>query len=103
MLQNSIHYTDGGGQIEVSSQLLASGVEVTIHDSPPGVPEHEHQQLFDRLYRVESSKNRASDGSGLGLTICKAIVEAHKGTINIASSPLGGLAITSFLPFTQNR
>jgi len=103
LLQNSIHYTDGGGQIEVSSQLLASGVEFTIHDSPPGVPEYEHQQLFERLYRVESTKKRAIDCSGLGLTICKAIVEAHKGTINIASSPLGGLAITSFLPFTQNR
>ena len=100
-LQNSIHYTDGGGQIEVSSQQIASGVELTVSDSTPGVPEHEQQQLFERLYRVESSRNRATGGSGLGLAICKAIIEAHSGTINIASSPLGGLAITSYLPFTQ--
>jgi len=103
LLQNSIHYTDDGGQIEVSSQLVAAGVEVTVHDSPPGVPEHEQQRLFERLYRVESSRSRSTSGSGLGLAICKAIIEAHSGTINIASSPLGGLAITSCLPFVQTN
>ncbi len=101
LLQNSIHYTDEGGKIEVSPQLVASGIEVTVHDSTPGVPEEELEQLFERFYRRKSSRSRDTGGSGLGLPICKAIIEAHDGTINIASSPLGGLAITSFLPFTQ--
>ena len=55
-------------------------------------------RLFDRFYRVESARDRASGGSGLGLSICKTIVEAHGGTIAAALSPLGGLAMTIELP-----
>jgi two-component system sensor histidine kinase BaeS len=101
LLQNSLDYTDRGGQIYLSTQAVRSGIEITVQDSAPGVPEQEHRQLFERLYRKESSRNRATGGSGLGLNICKAIVEAHHGSIAIASSPLGGLAITSRLPLTQ--
>lgn len=101
LLQNSLDYTDRGGQINLSTQAVRTGIEITIQDSAPGVPEHEHRKLFERLYRKKSSRNRANGGSGLGLSICKAIVEAHHGTIAIASSPLGGLAITSWLPFSQ--
>ena len=90
MLQNSLDYTDRGGEINLSSRAVRSGIEITVQDSAPGVPEQEHLQLFERLYRKESSRNRATGGSGLGLSICKAIVEAHHGTITIASSPLGG-------------
>jgi two-component system sensor histidine kinase BaeS len=101
LLQNSLDYTDPGGQINLSTRTARSGIEITVQDSAPGVPEQEHPQLFERLYRKESSRNRATGGSGLGLSICKAIVEAHHGSIAIASSPLGGLAITSWLPLTQ--
>ena len=101
LLQNSLDYTDRGGQINLSTRAVRTGIEITVQDSAPGVPEQEHPQLFERLYRKESSRNRATGGSGLGLCICKAIIEAHHGTIAIASSPLGGLAITSWLPLTQ--
>ncbi len=101
LLQNSLNYTDPGGQINLSIQAVRSGIEITVQDSAPGVPEQEQPQLFERLYRRESSRNRATGGSGLGLSICKAIVESHHGTITITSSPLGGLAITSKLPLTQ--
>ena len=101
LLQNSLDYTDCGGKINLSALAVRSGIEVTVQDSAPGVPKLEHSKLFERLYRKESSRNRATGGSGLGLSICKAIIEAHHGTIAIASSPLGGLAITSWLPLTQ--
>ena len=101
LLQNSLDYTDPGGQINLSIRAVRSGIEVTVQDSVPGVPEQEQPQLFERLYRREASRSRATGGSGLGLSICKAIVEAHHGTITITSSPLGGLAITSWLPLTQ--
>ena len=101
LLQNSLDYTDGGGEINLSSRAVRSGIEITVQDSAPGVPEQEQPQLFERLYRKESSRNRATGGSGLGLSICKAIIEAHHGTIAITTSPLGGLAITSWLPLTQ--
>ena len=54
--------------------------------------------LFDRLFRVESSRNRAVGGAGLGLSIAKAIVEAHRGRIDAQASPLGGLRIAVELP-----
>ena len=101
LLQNSLDYTDHGGKINLSTLAVRSGIEITVQDSAPGVPEQEHSKLFERLYRRESSRNRATGGSGLGLSICKAIIEAHHGTIAIASSPLGGLAIASWLPLAQ--
>ncbi len=101
LLQNSLDYTDPGSQINLSIRAV-SGIEVTVQDSAPGVPEQEQPQLFERLYRRETSRSRATDGSGLGLSICKTIVEAHHGTIAITSSPLSELAITSWLPLTQS-
>ncbi len=77
LLQNSLDYTDRGGQINLSIRVVRSSIEVTVQDSAPGVPEQEQPQLFERLYRRESSRNRGTGGSGLGLSICKAIVEAH--------------------------
>jgi two-component system sensor histidine kinase BaeS len=70
-------------------------------DSGPGVAEHELPKLFDRFYRVESSRNRHLGGAGLGLAICSNIVEAHNGTITAQSSPLKGLAIRIEFPVSS--
>ena len=72
---------------------------ICFQDSPPSIPAHDLPHIFDRLYRVESSRNRALGGSGLGLAICRSIVTAHRGTIEAGPSPLGGLSITITLPF----
>jgi two-component system sensor histidine kinase BaeS len=98
LLQNSMRYTDSGGKISV--KVAASSADAVIiewHDSSPGVSAASLQQLFNRLYRDEKSRNRDKGGSGLGLSICKAIVEAHSGEINAQHSPLGGLKITIHL------
>ena len=58
-------------------------------------------RLFERFYRVDGSRNRASGGAGLGLAICKNIVEAHQGTIAAHASPLGGLWIAVTLPLAE--
>lgn len=97
LLNNSVKYTDTDGQVfarldENDEQLL-----LTIEDSAPSVPDSALAQLFDHLYRVDSSRNRESGGSGLGLAICKRIAEAHGGTINANHSALGGLSITLHL------
>jgi two-component system, OmpR family, sensor histidine kinase BaeS len=60
-------------------------------------------KLFDRLFRVETSRNRADGGAGLGLAICKNIAEAHGGTITASASPLGGLRITLTLPIVRGH
>jgi two-component system sensor histidine kinase BaeS len=62
------------------------------------VPSSALPHLFDRLFRVESSRNRAVGGAGLGLSIAKAIVEAHRGRIDAQASALGGLRIVVELP-----
>ncbi|WP_232278933.1 ATP-binding protein [Geotalea uraniireducens] len=58
-------------------------------------------RLFDRLYRVEGSRNRTSSGAGLGLAICKNIAKAHEGTIEALPSPLGGVWIKVELPLME--
>jgi two-component system sensor histidine kinase BaeS len=101
LLDNSLKYTEAGGRLDI--RLEAGQGVATIHfmDSAPGVPEAEIGRLFDRLYRVESSRSRATGGAGLGLAICRNIVEAHEGTITAKPSPLGGLWITVVLPVTE--
>ena len=101
LLQNGIDYTDSGGKIELSVRTAQSGLEITVDDSAPGVEKNSQSRLFERLYRRDSSRNRATGGSGLGLSICKVIAEAHAGHISVDSSVLGGLAVKCWLPLTQ--
>lgn len=67
-------------------------------DSSPGVSEQDIVHLFDRFYRVDSSRNRHLGGAGLGLAICNNIVKAHEGTLLAFHSDLGGLAMRISLP-----
>ena len=94
LLDNSIKYTDRGGRIEVSLAKTAQGLQLTLADSAPGVAGQHHEQLFERLFRVESSRNRELGGAGLGLALCRRIAEAHGGSISATGSALGGLLIT---------
>lgn len=98
LLENSLRYTESGGRLEVRSESSNSQLTVHFLDSEPGVSESELPKLFDRLYRVEASRNRAVGGAGLGLSICRNIVEAHGGSIEAKSSPHDGLWIVIVLP-----
>jgi two-component system, OmpR family, sensor histidine kinase BaeS len=98
LLENSLRYTDVGGALEVALTELGTEIEVVFRDSAPGVDEADLPRLFERLYRVESSRNRASGGAGLGLSICRNIIEAHGGSINATASALGGVQLTLRLP-----
>ena len=75
--------------------------KLTISDTAPGASTEECEHLFERLYRMEGSRNRNSGGSGLGLAICRNIVEAHGGQISAEPGPDGGLLITTTLPLHQ--
>lgn len=98
LLDNSLKYTDPGGELSVKVVEDGGRVIIDVQDSPPGVAEDELEKLFERLYRVESSRSRATGGAGLGLAICRNIVEAHEGSIVAKPSPLGGLWIRVELP-----
>jgi two-component system sensor histidine kinase BaeS len=98
ILDNSLKYTEDNGEFIVAVSLSDQTLKIDFQDSSPGVPENDLDKLFERLYRVESSRNRETGGAGLGLAICKNIVEAHNGTISAHQSPIGGLWIKILLP-----
>lgn len=98
LLKNTMNYTDNGGRLLIRVSCHAEKLELSFQDSAPGVPEQELPKLFDRFYRLESSRNRSHGGAGLGLAICRNIVEAHNGTIYARASSWGGLDIKVELP-----
>ncbi|NVJ62558.1 MAG: hypothetical protein HWE27_19380 [Gammaproteobacteria bacterium] len=98
ILDNSLRYTDSSGKVRVTVMQDDHSMSVVVEDSAPGVRKHDRVKLFDRLFRVESSRNRETGGAGLGLSVAKTIVEAHKGQISIDESSLGGLKVTVELP-----
>jgi two-component system sensor histidine kinase BaeS len=99
LLDNSRKYTAAGGAVQVEMNKLPGGIELIVQDSAPAVPESALPKLFDHLFRVEDSRNRATGGSGLGLAICQRIVVAHEGEISASLSALGGLMIRAFFPY----
>lgn len=102
LLDNALKYTDDGGRLRITLQQRGTIVAVDFQDSAPGVSAEEQDKLFERLYRVESSRNRSTGGAGLGLTICRNIVEAHEGSIAAKESPFGGVWIRVELPVARS-
>jgi signal transduction histidine kinase len=88
LLSNAVKYTPEGGKIEVDCQQEAGHSVLTVKDTGIGVNDLNLPHLFERFYRVDPSRNRGTGGAGIGLAICKAIVEAHGGQIFIESDGL---------------
>lgn len=101
LLENSVRYTDGGGRVTIALRTEAGKAVLDMQDSAPGVPEEALPRIFERLFRMDSSRNRERGGSGLGLSICRSVVEAHGGTIVARASPLGGLWVEIRLPLAK--
>jgi len=98
LMVNTLRYTDAGGMLRVECRREGTSIVIDFVDSTPGVSGDGLARLFDRFYRVEGSRNRASGGAGLGLAIVRSIVIAHDGQVEAKASPLGGLWIAIRLP-----
>jgi signal transduction histidine kinase len=98
LVSNAVKYTPNEGIINVIIQDAASAVSLIIEDNGPGIPAEELPLIFERLYRADKSRNRATGGAGLGLAIVKSVVKAHGGSVK-AENPLdGGCRFTVTLP-----
>lgn len=98
LANNTQHYTQAPGKLLVSIRRQSSQIEIIWSDSTPGVSNTDITRLFDRLFRVEASRNRNTGGSGLGLAICQNIVTAHQGCIGAKHSEFGGVSIVMTFP-----
>ena len=98
LLENALRYTTAPGTVEVILRGDGPMARLIVSDSAPAPAADKLPRLFDRFYRADASRDRASGGSGLGLSICKTIVTAHGGTLSAEPSALGGLTMTVALP-----
>ncbi|MEO8999507.1 MAG: ATP-binding protein, partial [Rhodanobacter sp.] len=98
LLENSVRYTDAGGRIEIGGALFEHELHITLDDSAPAVPSALIERLGERFFRVEASRNRQLGGAGLGLALCRLMVVAHGGRLELSASALGGLRVTVVLP-----
>ncbi len=98
IISNAIKYTPNGGKITVSAEQRFNSVTIKVKDNGIGIPEKDLGRLFERFYRVDKARSREKGGTGLGLAISKSIVDAHGGTISIASVVNEGTEVTIKLP-----
>ncbi len=88
LLDNALKYTPSGGRVVLATRAEPDDVVITVSDTGPGIRAEEHEAVFRRLYRGDASRSRR--GLGLGLSLVKAIVEAHGGTVAVDDGPEGG-------------
>jgi signal transduction histidine kinase len=98
LLSNSLRYTDSGGKVTLSLKRSADEVRIEVSDTGIGISESDLPYIFERFYRTDKSRTRASGGLGIGLAITKAVVEAHGGTVTAESQEGSGSRFTISLP-----
>lgn len=110
LVGNAMRYTPAGGRVALSilpghagPDLVPTTVLVAVQDTGSGIARDDLPYVFDRFYRVEKSRNRASGGSGIGLAIVKQVVEAHGGSVGAESEPGKGSRFWFTLPVVANE
>lgn len=98
LLSNALKYTPEGGAVKMDIRDTNDFTEISVEDNGPGIPPEDLPYIFERFYRADKSRNRMTGGSGIGLTICKAIITAHGGLIDVRSSPGNGTKFTFTIP-----
>jgi PAS domain S-box-containing protein len=102
LVDNAVKYSPEGGPITVAARVAEGSLEICVSDRGLGIEPDDLDRIFDRFYQVDSASTRKVGGSGLGLSICKAIVEAHKGRIWAESEPGIGSSFYVALPLEEN-
>ena len=98
LVSNAIKFTPSGGRVAVKVERTAAAVALEVADTGIGIERDDLGRLFDRMYRADEAERRHIQGTGLGLTIVKAIVDAHEATIAVSSEPGVGTTFRVELP-----
>lgn len=97
LVENALRYTPAGGKVNISLDRVAGVSKVVVTDTGIGIPEADLPKIFERFYRVDKARSRESGGTGLGLCICKWIVDSHQGDIFFESKEGEGTKVTVML------
>lgn len=98
LIENAIKYSPQGGKIKISGKLVDNQARVTVADEGIGIPTDQLKHIFERFYRLDRGPARAIRGTGLGLYVCKCIIEAHGGNIEVSSQVGKGSQFSFSLP-----
>lgn len=102
LVLNALNYSNPNANIEIRWKQTSDTAQIIIKDEGIGIPEKDIPYIFDRFYRVESARDRIRGGSGIGLTIVKRFIEAHKGSIKVVSEENTGTTFTITLPLQSS-
>lgn len=98
LVSNAIKYSPEGGVITIGGEVDDKTVTIFVHDEGVGITESDQEHIFDRFFRVDGALSRKTQGTGLGLYLAKAIIEAHGGTIRVQSKPGAGSTFYFTIP-----
>ncbi len=101
LIDNAMKFTPSGGEISLSAELKNSTVIISVSDTGPGIPEALRERVFDRYWQGGKFNERLGKGFGLGLALCKMVLEAHSGTITVESNQAQGCRFVCTLPYTH--
>jgi two-component system sensor histidine kinase KdpD len=96
LLENALRYTPEGSPLDIMAKASSFAVEISVADQGQGIPKGIENKLFEKFYRVRHEA--AQSGVGLGLAICRAIIEAHGGSIQAQNRPTGGAVFSFMIP-----
>lgn len=103
LVSNAVAHTSKGGTVAITAQCVAANVLIQVSDTGIGIPAEALPRVFDRFFRVDQSRSRASGGTGLGLSIVQGIMQLHRGTVDIASRPGAGTQVTLSMPARRQQ
>ncbi len=106
ILANAVQHTAPGGEVTISCIEAPDSpgtALVAISDNGPGIPAESITRIFDRFYRVDTSRSHATGGVGLGLAIVRKVIELHGGEVRVESEPGKGTVFFIYLPETHNN
>jgi two-component system phosphate regulon sensor histidine kinase PhoR len=103
LLGNAVKYGGEPPEVTLRGHVTENGVSIEVSDNGEGIPRGEHRRIFDKFYRIDDRLSRERDGSGLGLAIVKHIIRAHRGRVQVISSPGKGSTFRILLPVSSEK